>query len=145
MSYPIEWLERVDPALPGWILCVRQETEAVTTGGIILTDTYTTGVKQPEAWVLSSSTPKFDKGDAILLSPGVATHLVFGEGADEVLVYYCSAAQVRVKFNRLPVKVEEADDILRGMVPIDPSLIALRYDRKAEAGIPLQSDAELRR
>lgn len=138
MTYPREWVEKIQPALPGWVLTVRKELPAHTAGGIVLIDSYTKGVKKPEAWVLASSSPDFEPGDAILLSPGVPGAATFGEGDDAVEVYACRASQVMAKFHRM-VDVEFDEDVLQGMAPLPENTLALRVDRKADEGIPIRS------
>ena len=137
MNYPIEDLDRVRPARADSLLVVREMVEAYSAGGIILTGNYTTGVKKPLAWVVASSSPDYKRGDAVLLSPGVSTSMIFGEGSKEVEVFACEVAMLMGRFDRMPEGSGFEEDLERGHTPLPPHVFAIRQDRRADEGIPL--------
>lgn len=130
--------------MDGWLLVARDEVPLESSGGILLTANFVTGTKKAQAWVIASRAEGFEPGDAILLSPGVAGAITFGEGQDEIDVYPCSSAQVMARFDEMPVSFEVHEDFLQGMTDLPANVVAVRFDRKADEGIPIRERGQQR-
>lgn len=132
-SLPASWADRLVPA-NGLVVVERVEHAE---GLIILPDRFKRGVKTVLATVVGRAldVSAVDIGDQVMLSAGINTHLVFGEGTKERKLYFCRPGELMgVVVGDEDADIEEVGEAFAGRFPATGHVAGLFHEPAADEG-----------